>query len=363
MCFFSILNITHNYVLFLSIIGGGVALETSPLSSETNEVKYMQSQLSDNGDFNQAQEFAVDKLKDQADMTDMKKMTESEGLLSEPQSENNQQSLLGSASAAANDSPSPSNPVASPSSTEDLTASLEKSSVGQQASSPSPTDDLAATLEKANAAASSPLPSEATDTSNDATALAGDVNAGGEDGIAKSLSKAGGLSTDAVMNLLKAGKVPGTDFSNAEVSPGPDPYENTADAQQSTAPTDESLSSLISEGSKQSEGGDDLAGGLAGSLESSNSQLGDGGSNLSQMMDSSSLEGSDPTLSSRSPDSQQDAGESEESEFQRNTIPNREDTFRRSFNTEIFKKHIIMRPKRDTYVSPFRSKEAFDTAI
>jgi len=251
---------------------------------------------------------------------------------------------------------------------------LEKSSVGQQASSPSPTDDLAATLEKANAAATSqsPVPSEATETSEDAAALAGAANVGGgeeatggEDGIAKSLSKASSLSTDAVMNLLKSGKVPGTDFSNAEVSPGPDPYENTADAQQSTASTDESLSSLLSEGSKQSEGSDDLAGGLTGSLESSNSQLGDGGNNLGQMMDSSSLEGSDPALSSRSPDAQQDAGEgeSEESEFQRNAIPNQEDNFRHIYNTEIFKKHIIMRPKRDTYVSPFHSKEAFDTAI
>ena len=347
-------------------------METSPLSSETNEVKYVQSQLSDEAGFKQAQEFAVDKLKDQADMSDMKKMTDSEGIFSEGASDNNQQSLLGSASAAANESPA-SSPSASPASTEDLAASMEKSSAGQQqASSPSPTDDLAATLEKANAAATSqsPIPSEATETTDDAAALAGAANVGGseeatggEDGIAKSLSKASSLSTDAVMNLLKSGKVPGTDFSNAEVSPGPDPYENTPDAQQSTASTDESLSSLLSEGSKQSEGGDDLAGGLAGSLESSNSQLGDGGSNLGQMMDSSSLEGSDPALSSRSPEPQQDAGESEESEFKRNTIPNREDNFRRSYNTEIFKKHIIMRPKRDTYVSPFHNKEAFDTAI
>lgn len=347
-------------------------METSPLSSETNEVKYVQSQLSDEAGFKQAQEFAVDKLKDQADMSDMKKMTDSEGIFSEGASDNNQQSLLGSASAAANESPV-SSPSASPASTEDLAASMEKSSAGQQqASSPSPTDDLAATLEKANAAATSqsPIPSEATETTDDAAALAGAANVGGgeeatggEDGIAKSLSKASSLSTDAVMNLLKSGKVPGTDFSNAEVSPGPDPYENTPDAQQSTASTDESLSSLLSEGSKQSEGGDDLAGGLAGSLESSNSQLGDGGSNLGQMMDSSSLEGSDPALSSRSPEPQQDAGESEESEFKRNTIPNREDNFRRSYNTEIFKKHIIMRPKRDTYVSPFHNKEAFDTAI
>ena len=290
----------------------------------------------------------------------MKKMTESDGLYSEG-NDNNQQSLQNAAAAATGASPSSPNSAASPSTTDDLAASLEKAGAGQF-SSPTPSDDLAASLEKANAAAASPASSEATETSDAAAALAGATGGNeettGDDGVAKSFSKASSLSTDAVMDLLKSGKVPGTDFSNADVSPGPDPYENTAEAQQSTATTDDSLGSFLSGSSKESESNDDLAGSLAGELESSNSQL--AGGSLGQMLDSSNMEGSD-ALSSRSPQ-QQETRESDE-DFQRNAIPDREDNFRRSYNTEIFKKHVIMRPKRDIYVSPFHNKEAFDTAI
>ena len=363
-------------------------METSPLASDTNDVKYVQNSVSsDEGNFKQEQEFAVDKLKDQADMSDMQKMTENAGLFSGG-NDNSQQSLLGGAAGAGagSESSSLSSPASSASQTtptDDLAATLEKAQAASQSPSSSGSsgsnDDLIASLEKANAAATSSSPTETmpqSTGSSDATAaaLSGATSVGGEtsseDAISKSLSKASSMSTDSVMDLLKSGKVSGTDFSNAEVSPGPDPYENTAESQQSTASTDESLGSLLAQGggaSKEIESNDDLAGGLAGSLDSSNSQLIGGGleGGEQQMTDSSSLQGvSDSDALSQAPTSAE-AGDPGEEAYQRSSIPadEREDSFRRHYNTEIFKKHTIMRPKRDTYVSPFLTKEAFDTAI
>lgn len=319
--------------------GGGVALDSSPLASESNEVKYVQNSVSnDEASEKQAQEFAVDKLKDQADISEVKKMTEQDGLYAGAGESNSQQSLLSGATAAAAAS-------SNGESTDDL-ASLARSAD----SGASPSSEKEASLAAAALASSSTSNAEST---------------GEDDSIAKSLTKASSLSTDAVMDILKSGKIPGTDFSNADVSAGPDPYANTAESQQSTEATDESLSSLLS-GSKgatstssSEESSDPLTG--AGLESASDLTGGLGGALPETTSDSTGLTGADD-LASRSTESTSQSDE----DFERDTIPTTttsDENYRDSYNTEIFKKHIIMRPKRDNYKSPFNSKEAFDTAI
>ena len=346
-------------------------MDTSPLASDTNEVKYVQSPLTDEAGDKQAQEFAVDKLKDQADMSEVKKMTEQDGMYAGGTQE-------GTAAASA-----------STDSTEDLTAALAKSqnsaSTAGSSSSSAATDELTAALAKSQS--STATGSEGAESAESTAALAGAGGASDDDGIAKSLSKASSMSTDAVMDLLKSGKVAGSDFSNADISTGPDPYANTAESQQSTQATDDSLSSLIG-GSKSAESAsEDSLGGAGGldasslsSLMGSSKEVGASDDSTGAAgLDSSDLTGglggladsSDSGLTGASPDGDLASRSTEsapadsdaDSEFERNTIPSSDESYRNRYNTEIFKKHTIMRPKRDTYQSPFNSKEAFDTAI
>ena len=335
-------------------------MDASPLAgSENTDVKYIQSPMSMNDESKQEQSLEVDKLKDQADFSDVKKMTEQEGMFAGAGGDGTQSSADAEAASAASilsgatqsDDQSRSALAAGASETSALSSPQSSSLSSESSSEPSVAEN----------------PSAFTEASSSET---GDV-----DGIAKSLSKASSMTTDAVMDLLKSGKVPGTDFSNADVSAGPDPYDtNGANSDESLSSllggskssspggddgsnSDESLSSLLGGSKSSSPGGDDTA----GSLESAASDLTGGlGGSLSSLTSEQSLGSED--LSSRSTEGSEQQ-QSDES-YERNTIPLEENnSYRTRYNTEIFKKHVIMRPKRDTYVSPFGSKDAFDTAI
>lgn len=288
----------------------------------SNDVKYIQSPLGlddttgggagaagnilqDGGQDKQLQAYGLDKLKDQADHNDIEKMAEQEGLLG------------GSDAAAAAASP---------------TTGLDS-------------------LAQAGLGAGSNLPTSASETAGlggigaDNTVVgAGNAE---EDGMAKSLSKASALTTNAIMDVLKSAKLPGSsEYSNADISAGPDPYSSDQSAGQSTAAASEPVGSLF--GSENT-------------------------------LDSGEL-GTNPAFTGGSETDEETTdsiGGTDDESFQRNTIPSDsesdrrqeepsyrdEDNYRDRYNAVLFKKHIIMRPKRDTYVSPFHDKEAFDTAI
>jgi len=308
--------------------------------SENNELKYVQNPMAANEDSTkQEQPLELDKLKDQADFSDVKKMTEQEGMY---------------AGAGGGDG-TQSNDAA------ETAAAAALLSGAAQSADPSSSPLAGGAAESAALSSQSPLSSESssepsiaeTSSAFNGGSEASSSETGDVEGIAKSLSKASSMTTDAVMDMLKSGKVPGTDFSNADVSAGPDPYDTNG------AASDESLSSLLG-GSKGGSPSEDTA----GSLESAASDLTGGlGGSLSS---DSGLSTSDQSLGSEdlSSRSVESSEQQSDEDYERNIIPLEEhNAYRTRYNTEIFKKHVIMRPKRDTYVSPFDSKEAFDTAI
>lgn len=299
----------------------------------SNNVKYVQSpmgledsaaaapapggnELSSLAQDKQLQAYGLDKLKDQADHNDMEEMTEQEGL------------LAGSASHTA------SSPQAG--GLDSLTqGGLDGTRTAQQSLARADGDSglggLGVLGGDANAAD---------------TSVAGGTE---EDGMTKSLEKASSMTTNAIMDVLKSAKIPNSDeYSNADITSGPDPYalSNEQTEQQTSS---EPVGSLF------------------------------GGSNS----DSNAIDAADPgTFTTGNSNEENDDTNSEarslgttseeEESYQRNNIPvdseqesryRDQQSYRDRYNTELFKKHIIMRPKRDTYVSPFHDKEAFDTAI
>lgn len=313
--------------------GGGVALDTSPLT-ESNEVKYVQSPIGLDDESKQTQNFAVDKLKDQADLSEFKKMTETEGLLSG--SNTGPDASVTSDASANSPNVQPGLDTAAQLLAGTGSQSSSSAAEGGLTTSQSESDLSAATEDSLEG--TNPLTSESLMGTNSLSSQASLTGESAEDeGIAKSLSKASSLTTDAVMDMLKSSKT--SDFSNAEVSPGPDPYAGEE------SQSDQSLGSLLGASKAENIGEEEATG-----LESTASD--------SAVSESPFSESSMPSddLSARSA----------ESEYERNHIPSDEmDTgsYQNKYNTEMFKKHIIMRPKRETYVSPFNSKEAFDTAI
>ncbi|XP_065666200.1 uncharacterized protein LOC100202793 [Hydra vulgaris] len=173
------------------------------------------------------------------------------------------------------------------------------------------------------------------------------------------------------------------DFGGADISPGPDPYSNPGGSDQGI-PNDGDSTIGTEYGRRPSMNDIDnselVNGGGAGVTsipeqgmkEGFGQEVGYDQMGLHGYEQNEELTGNTRTHTNRD-DSYLNAalgamGVAEGGAYVRHAIPrwdmpyedNRENSFSNSYNTHMFKKNIILRPKRDKYVSPFYDRESFD---
>ena len=336
------------------ISGGGIASdEAAPLDDASpNNVKYMQSsmglddsaaaaiaaQTGGNAEFTQdkqMQEFGLDKLKDQADHMDVEKMTEQDGLLAGNSPQTGMDSLTQSAGFGSDVKSEGINSAAA---------------LSEQALANTPSLEGASDAVPNVPTSAAIAPSTGSLETGGAETIGAEPT-GGDDGVEKSLSKASSMTTSAIMDVLKNAKLPNAaDFSNADISAGPDPYAGESEADnQGGATSNDPLAALLASKTSETPGLD------TSDVLSSPSSFG-----------SSEENSENSNLSDMTGDTRSTTGTSPDYEYQRNRIPvdtDDNDSYENRYNTELFKRNVIMRPKRDSYVSPFHGKEAYDTAI
>lgn len=211
-----------------------------------------------------------------------------------------------------------------------------------------------------------------------------------EEGLSKSIAdKANSLSKLGALDILKGAQKGApeemTDYSDADISPGPDPYAIPSaepGRAASNMPVGANYNSQELETSNLLNSGNSLQGsdGLERGVSEGFAQSDAAGFEQREEGEGERGFGDEITGNTRSRTKNDDSYISEamnamgDTPFTtRQNIPDAlwdgakgldgSDSYNTNYNTQMFKKNIILRPKKDNYVSPFSGKESFENDV